>query len=506
MHGVDGDSNGDMIVVVSTCTIGTTQDASGRFESVCVRHLQKRASADGAALWSKDLPLNVVDVRVMPSTNEIFLLATATGSVSIDGIVVDGGESSGVVLKMAADGMAMWVATVGSGGDDFDLAADGSKLVVMGPTRGDRGYFAAMIDPMNGTISWSVQDLPYLRGIEVTASPDNSVVLFGQTVGDAVEHRLTDATGSSITLRSRGSYDLFVIKLGSNGRGIWALDGGGDGMEYFWGMSMDTNHNIYISGYTRSATITFGHVQVPNPAAAANGGDGLNRLLTVRLAGEESLPSCLSSCDLSVPPTAGCYIDHYCVEAGDLAPYGNLGCYECNPEQDPWDWSGPNMDNHCFIDGRCMQHQAPRMVATATSSGATSLQPSDCEACDVFKVSSNTNRQTRMLPPGPAYHPLSPLLTPVVFATLLPSVEQDQLFTPRWFQARVGKLHQDVPLAATAATIASTSSAATSYAEYHVSFCRGRSRWICCGWSHDHGCVLPVLLQEAQVWQQSYSI
>jgi hypothetical protein len=387
VHGADGDSNGDMIAVVSTCAIGTTQDDSGRFESVCTRYLQKRASADGAELWSKELPFDAADVRVMPSTNEIFLRATLIGSVSVDGIAVDGGESTGVVLKMTADGMAVWAATIGSGGDDFDLSVDGTELVMMGPARGGRGYFTAMMDPVNGTISWEVENLPPLRGIEVAASPDSSVVVFGQTYGDGVEHRLIDAKGSSITLRSRGSYDLFVIKLDSIGRGVWAIDGGGDGMEYFWGMSMDVNHNIYISGYTRSATLTFGHVQVQNPSASANGGDGLNRLYTVRLSGEHSVPSCLSSCDLSVPPTTGCYIDHYCVAAGDPAPYGNFGCYECNPEKDPWDWSGPNMDNHCYIDGGCMQHQAPKMLVAATSFGTT-LVPSQCEVCDVFQVSS----------------------------------------------------------------------------------------------------------------------
>jgi hypothetical protein len=390
----DGDSNGDMIVLISTCEVGTTQDDTGRFESVCTRFLQKRASAHGAEIWSKEMPLDFGDVRVMPGTNEIFLLASVTDSITIDGVAIEGGgESAGLVLKMTADAVALWATTVGSGGYDFDLARDGSKLVVMGPATGARGDFAAMIDPVNGTISWDVPNLPPLRGIEVTSAPDNHVALYGQTYGDGVEHRLTDATGSSMTLRSRGSYDLFVLKLDSNGKGMWALDGGGDGMEYFWGMSMDAKHNIYISGYTRSTTLTFGQVQVSNPAAAANGGDNLNRLFTVRLAGEESMPSCLSSCDLSVPPTSGCYIDHYCVDAGELAPYGSFGCYECNPEVDPWDWTGPNLDNHCFIDGRCMQHQEPKMVATPTAWGGTTLEPSDCEACDVTKVSSTGKSQ-----------------------------------------------------------------------------------------------------------------
>ena len=56
-----------------------------------------------------------------------------------------------------------------------------------------------------------------------------------------------------MTLRSSGSYDVFVARFdATNGAGQWAIDGGGSGMEYFLGgLAADpTTSDVFVAGYT----------------------------------------------------------------------------------------------------------------------------------------------------------------------------------------------------------------------------------------------------------------
>ena len=55
----------------------------------------------------------------------------------------------------------------------------------------------------------------------------------------------------------------------TDGDGVWAMNGGGDGMEYFWGMGMDATGGIYISGYSRSTTFSFGEQSMANAMSSA---------------------------------------------------------------------------------------------------------------------------------------------------------------------------------------------------------------------------------------------
>jgi hypothetical protein len=103
------------------------------------------------------------------------------------------------------------------------------------------------------------------RGVQVTS--DNAhVAVFAQLTGTSDTISLTDAVGGTTTLRSRGSWDLIAIKLdATDGSGVWAIDGGGDDMEYFHGFGMDGHDNILISGYSRSSSFHFGDHAMVNP-------------------------------------------------------------------------------------------------------------------------------------------------------------------------------------------------------------------------------------------------
>ena len=60
--------------------------------------------------------------------------------------------------------------------------------------------------------------------------------------------------GSS-TLTSRGSYDAFVGKLNSGGTWQWANGGGSTSTDYVYDIAVDKSNNAYISGYVRGGSI-----------------------------------------------------------------------------------------------------------------------------------------------------------------------------------------------------------------------------------------------------------
>jgi hypothetical protein len=202
---------------------------------------------------------------------------------------------------------------------------------------------------VTGAALWAASLPANHRGIEVT-NDNNYVVIFGQLSGADVTAELTDANGKTTTLRSRGSYDLFVAKMSAvDGAGIWAMDGGGTGMDYFWGMSMDANDNILISGYTRSPVLTFGDTLTKtNPNT-----DGENHAYTIRLSGADTaLPSCVSSCVANTAVVStGCFINHHCIAEGATSPYSGQRCHKCLSASSTTAWTDPG--THCYIDGKC---------------------------------------------------------------------------------------------------------------------------------------------------------
>ena len=65
------------------------------------------------------------------------------------------------------------------------------------------------------------------------------------------------ATFGSTTLTSYGDYDIFVAKLDSSGNWLWAKNAGGTGFDEGWSIAVDASGNSYVTGYFNS-TVTFG--------------------------------------------------------------------------------------------------------------------------------------------------------------------------------------------------------------------------------------------------------
>jgi hypothetical protein len=68
---------------------------------------------------------------------------------------------------------------------------------------------------------------------------------------------LDEAIAGDIQLRGNGDFDIVVAKLNPHGQYIWATNLGGLGMDLPFGLSLDTNGNVYLTGVF-SGTIRLG--------------------------------------------------------------------------------------------------------------------------------------------------------------------------------------------------------------------------------------------------------
>jgi hypothetical protein len=403
----DGDSSGNIIFKGKSCIDGTTVD--GETPSVCSHFIMKLASADGSEVWKTEIPaaLSISGLR-MALDNGGYLLGTMSGSMDIAGTTyssstkADGtSDKSPIVIKFTEAGTFVWAKVLGTGsGSVLDLSKDNSKLIVSGSTsRGavvvvdgktfgsdtSSGGFVASLSPSNGQVLW-VMAAPSMRGMAV--SDDNTFVAIYGSVSSSFT--LTDAQGESTTLRTKGSYDIYVAKMkASDGTGVWAIDGGGDGMDYFWGFGMQGN-NILVSGYGRSTAAHMGDISLTNQRHTSLTGDRAtpNTMLTFSLSSTGTLPSCLSTCTeesvTSHVPKTGCFIDNQCVEEGAFSPYEKHTCYACRPEQSKTEWSGPDTTAHCFHKNKCYKDGDMSPEGDMVTGGyyGPSRAASKCETCD----------------------------------------------------------------------------------------------------------------------------
>ncbi len=78
-------------------------------------------------------------------------------------------------------------------------------------------------------------------------------------------------TFGSTILTNNGSTDIFLAKYDSDGNVLWAKSAGEDSYEHSYGLTADTSGNVYITGNFMSTNITFGTITLTN----SNGGNDI---------------------------------------------------------------------------------------------------------------------------------------------------------------------------------------------------------------------------------------
>ena len=268
---MDGDAMGDMIVTYTGCATWDPDVDNGSRRGVplppgkgldCTDHVQKLAAADGAVVWTKAIPKMLRSCRT--TTDGSFFcgwsMAASDGTLDFgDGVTVVSEDGKAGIIKFNSAGVAQWAkAAAATTFSNLEVSHDGTLLAYQGYSFSVRSSSVTRIDTSagyEGNVLWTDTDSGVgthgFRDLAVTHD-GSAVYAYGQITG-GVGDVMTDATGSSMTLRSRGSYDVFVARFdATTGAGQWAIDGGGSGLDYFLGIAADpTTNDVFVAGSTR---------------------------------------------------------------------------------------------------------------------------------------------------------------------------------------------------------------------------------------------------------------
>ena len=430
---VHGDSSGNMIL---TYTGYSGYNATAEEMTGGVHYIMKLSAADGSEVWKKVVPKALKSCT--PTTDGSIFCGYTMGTE--DGPLDFGNgktmpavtsEKTGIV-KFDSDGNAQWAkATHDAGFKKLAVTEDGTALVITGrsPTRGQNDLLSRIDTSAGneGVVKWtdtgSGGGTHGFRGVQVS-NDGTQVTTFGQ-INEGAPLTLTDSAGSATTVTSRGSYEVFVATYdAADGTGKWAMDGGSDGLDYFFAFGIDPDSNdIYVGGgvYGTPQEFQWGDVKRKNvmyqykPSSDISGYVGTTKAFTAQIKSSKSPPSCLTdTCSATVGPQASdvkpdmCYIDRHCYDAGDFAPYPGADCMKCDPTTAAgrMEWSTPIVTSHCFIGGKCIDDGA--------------LKSSDPSMkCDVASsTSAYTEVKGYMVSPALAQRPppAHPSLTSAAFA------------------------------------------------------------------------------------------
>jgi hypothetical protein len=149
---------------------------------------------------------------------------------------------------------------------------DGSTVtfdsIVLTNAGGDKDIFIAKYDP-TGNVLWAKgaggndNDMSY--GVAVDAN-GNSYIAGG--------FRSASITFGSFYLSNSnplgGEYDVFVVKYDPTGNVLWAKKGSGTSDDKAFGLTVDLNGDLYVTGAFGSPTIAFGSTNLSNTGGGAD--------------------------------------------------------------------------------------------------------------------------------------------------------------------------------------------------------------------------------------------
>jgi hypothetical protein len=407
---VHGDANGDMILTYTGYTGFDPTHDNGMYRGAPrapgkgtggVHYLTKLSAADGSEVWKKVVPKKLSDCT--PTTDGIFCAYTVSSS---DGAVEFGDGSNPATLmpavtttktgivKFSSTGVAHWAkATHDASYKHMNVKEDGTVLVIAGQhleysryaPRNGKNDLLSRIDTSagnEGNILWtdtgSGGGTHGFRGVQVS-NDGTQVTTYGQ-INEGDPLTLTDSSGSATTVTSRGSYTVWVATYdATTGTGKWAMEGGSDGLDYFFAFGMDRDNNdMFVGGavYDTPKEFQWGDVKRKNamyqykPSSDISGYIGTTKGFTVQIKSTTSPPSCLTNtCSGAAGPQASdvkpgmCYIDRHCYNAGDFAPYPGQHCMKCDPTTGVGRtaWTAPiaaDLTTMCHINGKCVDNGA----------------------------------------------------------------------------------------------------------------------------------------------------
>lgn len=237
-----------------------------------------KLDSNGDFLWAKNMGGMGTGVfgysLTLDANNNIYAAGAFIGAVDFDpgpGTINLTSTGSGntydiFVTKLDNSGNFIWAKSAGGASDDYgySVSIDSSYNVYT------TGYFAGVVDfdpgvgssnltsaglddifisklDSSGNFLWakSIGGTDYDNGGEIEIDSIGNVYITGNFNG-MVDF---DPGLGTFNLTSVGLSDFFVSKLDNSGNLIWAKNMGGAGEDFAYRLTLDSNYNIYTTGY-----------------------------------------------------------------------------------------------------------------------------------------------------------------------------------------------------------------------------------------------------------------
>jgi hypothetical protein len=284
-YGVATTSDGGAVITGSywgSATFGaTTLTSAGTTDGFAAK-----VSSSGSWVWVKTLGAvgvsggpasgTLYDLAVMPS-GDIMVTGGFQGRVTLGPDVLTSTQSYGILAaKMNSSGT--WLrGVVAAGwslntGYSISLTGDGGAMVVgevvgtttFATTSGSVSHVAADYDPfvakVNSSMSWEWAAFGDGAGMDyahaVAATPDGGAIVVGSYNG--AQNGPVGGTvtfGSTGTLTSLGTHEIFVAKVSSTGTWTWAVTAGNTGFDMANSVVAMSDGGAIVGGYFTTSAV-----------------------------------------------------------------------------------------------------------------------------------------------------------------------------------------------------------------------------------------------------------
>ena len=202
--------------------------------------------------WTKQLGTSGSDYAsgvAIDSNNNVYITGYTNGN--LDG--PNAGQSDVILAKYNSDGTLEWTKQLGTSSNDYanGVAIDSNNNVyITGSTTGSLGGANAAVGSFdaflakynsNGDVVWTKQlgTTSSDQAYGVAIDSNNNVYITGSTYGSL--------GGANAAV---GSVDAFLAKYNSDGTVEWTKQLGTSSYDQANGVAIDSNNNVYITGYT----------------------------------------------------------------------------------------------------------------------------------------------------------------------------------------------------------------------------------------------------------------
>ncbi len=183
-----------------------------------------------------------------------YVYVTGYTATAFDGNTSNGSQDA-FITKYSTDGIRQWTRQLGTDNVDngFAVTVDAGAVYMTGRTAGDlldgtnqggHDVFIAKYDT-DGTRQWVKQFGTPLsdEGRSIALDSASNIYVSGYTTG-------------AMTGENLGLQDYFITKHDNDGQLLWALQNGGTGADWNYGLVIDSADNIYATGSISNPTQT----------------------------------------------------------------------------------------------------------------------------------------------------------------------------------------------------------------------------------------------------------